>query len=130
MGITPLRRLLNLTWVHCRNCHVPVQNRKGPSSGLVEVGHWPVRPSARRSRRPVELPLRLQGSMEDMMGKITEMANAVVGLSASHRYVSEETSKNHRTEVKHLENIAWQIAGSGKNVNTSLAASFRRSTTK
>ena len=68
--------------------------------------------------------------MEDMMGKITEMANAVVGLSASHRYVSEETSKNHRTEVKHLENIAWQIAGSGKNVNTSLAASFRRSTTK
>ena len=58
--------------------------------------------------------------MEDMMGKITEMANAVVGLSSSHSYVGEETSKNHRAEVKHLENIAWQIAGSGKNVNTSM----------
>ena len=58
--------------------------------------------------------------MEDMMKKIQEMANAVVGLGSSHRYVADETAKNHRTELKHLENLAWQVGGSGKGVNTSL----------
>ena len=54
------------------------------------------------------------------MGKIQDMANAVVGLGSSHRYVADESAKNQFTEVKHLKNLAWQIAGSGKGVNTSL----------
>ena len=58
--------------------------------------------------------------MEDMGMKMFEMVNGIVGLSVSVRHVSEETSKNHRAEVKHLENISWQLAGSGKNINTSL----------
>ena len=58
--------------------------------------------------------------MEDMGMKMFEMVNGIIGLSVSVRHVSEETSKNHRAEVKHLENISWQLAGSGKNINTSL----------
>ncbi|CAK9059305.1 unnamed protein product [Durusdinium trenchii] len=38
--------------------------------------------------------------MEDLGMKILEMVNGIVGLSASVRHVSEETSKNHRAEVK------------------------------
>ena len=65
--------------------------------------------------------------MEDLGMKILEMVNGIVGLSASVRHVSEETSKNHRAEVKHLENIAWQLGGSGKNINTSLKVTLTSS---
>ena len=58
--------------------------------------------------------------VEDMLKKLREMSNAVVGLGASHRFVADETARDQKTELKHLENLVWQVSGSGKGVNTSL----------
>ena len=58
--------------------------------------------------------------VEEMIKKLLEMSNAVVGLGASHSFVADETARNQKAELKHLENLVWRGSGSGKIVNTSL----------
>ena len=67
-----------------------------------------------------EFEMSSKQRMEDQGLELIELVNGIIGLSASVRHTGEESSKNQRAGVKHLENISWQVSGSGKNINTSI----------
>ena len=52
--------------------------------------------------------------------RLIELAGAIVGVQSATRVAVDDSKQNHRQTHKTLENMLWQLAGSGKTVNQSM----------
>ena len=52
--------------------------------------------------------------------RLIELAGAIVGVQSATRVAVDDSKQNHRQTHKTLENMLWQLSGSGKTVNQSM----------
>ena len=52
--------------------------------------------------------------------RLIELAGAIVGVQSATRIAVDDSKQNHRQNHKTLENMLWQLSGSGKTVNQSM----------
>lgn len=67
-----------------------------------------------------DLDVQSKERFEALASRLGEMTIAVTGLQSARRVITDETSRRQKMSQKSLADVAWQLSGAGKSVNSSI----------